>query len=163
MCAGISLIVDHLVPTGSPWVIIVLAAIVYMWVSAMNVLRYTPNPASILLWQLLGVSGFTFAIDYLTGYYRWSVNFVIPFLIMACAIAVALMILIKPMKNRAYTIYLLVIAVLSVLAVLLWVFGYSDVEWPVVTSAFVSAVSFLVVLVFSRRRTEHELKKRFHL
>ncbi len=163
VCAAISLLVDHLVPTGSPWAIIAVAAIVYAWVSAMNVLRFTPNPASIMLCQLFGVSAVTFTIDFLTGYHRWSVNFVIPFLIMAAAITTALMILIRPMKYRAYTIYLLVMAVLGVLSVLLWIFGYSEVEWPVVTSAFVSAVSFLVVLVFSRRRTENELKKRFHV
>lgn len=163
VCAMISLLVDHLVPTGSPWVVIVVAAIVYLWISAMNVLRFTPNPASIMLCQMFGVSGLTFIIDYLTGYYRWSVNYVIPFLIMAAAIATAMMILIKPVKYRAYTIYLLVVAVLGVLSVLLWIFGYSEIEWPVVTSAFVSAVSFFVVLVFSRRRTENELRKRFHV
>ena len=163
VCAGASVIVDHLVPTGSPWAIIAVAAIVYLWISSMNVLRYTPNPASIMLCQLFGVGGLTFAIDYLTGYYRWSVNYVIPFLIMAAAVATTLMILIKPMKYRAFVIYLLVVAVLGVLSVLLWIFGYSEIEWPVVTSAWVSAVCFFVVLVFSRRRAENELKKRFHV
>ncbi len=161
--AGASLLVDHLVPTGSPWAFITVVAIVYVWISAMNILRYTPNPASIMLCQLFCVSGLLFVIDYLTGYYRWSVNFVVPFLIMAAALATTLMILIKPMKNRAYIIYLLVIAVLGVLSVLLWIFGWSEIEWPVVTSAWVSAVCFFVVMVFLHRRTKNELHKRFHV
>lgn len=161
--AGASILVDHLVPTGSPWAFMTIVAIVYLWISAMNVLRYTPNPASIMLCQLFCVSGLLFVIDYLTGYYRWSVNFVIPFLVMAAALVTSLMILIKPLKYRAYVIYLLVIAVLGVLSVLLWIFGWSEVEWPVVTSAWVSAVCFFVVLVFSHRRTKNELHKRFHV
>lgn len=154
--------VDHLVPTGSPWMIIAALAILYLWISAMNVLRYTPNPASIILCQLICVSGLTFAIDYFTGYFRWSVNYVIPFLILSAACAVTLMIAIRPIKFRAYTIYQLVIAFLGVLAILLWVFGYSDVEWPAVTAALVSGLCFLATLMFGWRRTHNELKKRFH-
>ena len=161
--ASASLLVDHLVPTGSPWAIITVVAIVYLWISSMNILRFTPNPASIMLCQLWCAGGLVFVIDYLTGYYRWSVNYVIPFMVMAAAIATMLMILIRPMKYRAYIIYLLVIAVLGVLSVLVWIFGYSDIEWPVVTSAFVSAVCFFAVIVFLRRRTRNEIMKRFHV
>ena len=160
---GASLLVDHLVPTGSPWAFITVIGIAYLWISAMNVLKYTPNPASITLCQLFSISGVVFLIDYLTGYSRWSVNYVIPFLVMAAALGITLMILIKPVKYRAYIIYLLVIAVLGVLSVLLWIFGYSDIEWPVVSAAWISAVCFFIMLVFLYRRTKNELSKRFHV
>lgn len=160
---GVSLLVDHLVPTGSPWAFITAAAIIYAWVSAINVLRYTPNPASIILCQLFAVSGFVLFIDILTGFYRWSVNYVIPFLIMGAALATSLMIVIKPVKFRACVIYQLVIAVIGLLGVLLWIFGYSDVEWPVVSAACLSILCFVSTVVFSRRRTHNELKKRFHV
>ncbi len=160
---GVSLIVDHLVPTGSPWVFITAAAIIYAWISAINVLRYTPNPASIILCQLFSVGGLVFLIDLLCGFYRWSVNYVIPFLIMGAALAISLMIIIKPMKFRACVIYQLVIAVIGLSAVLLWVCGYSYVEWPVVSAAYFSILCFAATVVFSRRRTHNELKKRFHV
>ncbi len=158
-----SFMVDHLVPTGSPWALITVAAIIYVWISSMNVLRHTPNPASIALCQLFGIGGLVFFIDFFTGFHRWSVNFVIPFLIIGAAVATTLMIVIRPMRNRAYTIYQLVIAVIGVLSVFLWVFGWSDIEWPVVTASWVSMLCFATMLVFSYRRTRNELKKRFHL
>lgn len=160
---GVSLLTDHLVPTGSPWAVIVVAAVVYLWISAMNVLRNTPNPASIVLCQLFCSGGLMFIIDYICGWYRWSVNYVIPFLIMGAAVATTLMILIRPMKYRAFTIYQLVIAVTGLLAVCMWLFGFSEVEWPVEVAAFVSLLSFATTLVFSHRRTKNELKKRFHV
>ena len=161
--ASASFMIDHLVPTGSPWALITIAAIVYVWISAMNLLRHTPNPASIALCQLFCIGGLVFFIDFFTGFYRWSVNFVIHFLIIGSAIATTLMIAIRPMKYRAFTIYQFVIAALGVLSVLLWVFGWSEIEWPVVTAAGVSILCFLAMLVFSYRRTQHELKKRFHV
>ncbi len=160
---AVSFMVDHFVPTTSPWVFIVAAAVIYLWISAINVLRHTPNPASIILCQLISVGGLTFAIDFLTGYYRWSVNYVIPFLIIAASLALTLMMLIRPLKFRALTIYQLVIAVLGVMSVLLWILGWSEVEWPVETAAFISALCFLLTLVFSSKRTKSELKKRFHV
>ncbi len=160
---GAGLLVNHLVPTGNPWALITAAAIIYAWISAINVLRFTPNPPSITLGQLFCVSGLVFWIDFLTGWLKWSINYVIPFLIIAAALATTLMIVIKPMKFRAYTIYQLVIAVSGLLSVLLWVFGYSDVEWPVVTAAWISILCFVTMLVFSWRKTRNELKKRFHV
>lgn len=160
---GISFLVHHLVPTGNKWAFITAAAVIYAWVSAINVLRYTPNPASIVLCQLFSVSGLAFSIDWLTGYFKWSVNYVIPFLIMAAAVTTTLMIVIHPVKYRAYTVYQLIIAVMGLLAVILWIFGFSEVEWPATAAAFTSALCFFAVLFFYRRKTENELKKRFHV
>lgn len=160
--AALSFLINHLVPTESPWALITAGAIVYIWLSFMNLIRNTRNPGSILLCQLLTVSGLTFVIDYLTGWRRWSVNYVIPFLIIAAAIAIVLFIAIRPLKYRAYTIYQLVIAVLGVLAVLLWILGCSEIEWPVVAAAATSVICFLAMFVFSDRYTKNELRKRFH-
>ncbi len=157
------LLINHLVPTDNPWAFITAGAIIYVWLSAISVLRSAPNPASMLLMQLFCVSGLTVLIDWLTGWYHWSITWVIPGLIVAAALAIMLMILISPYRFRAYTIYQLVIAVLGVLSFFLWVFGVSDVEWPIVTAACVSILCFIAMLVFSHRRTRVELAKRFHV
>ncbi|MCI8388659.1 MAG: hypothetical protein HFE63_09365 [Clostridiales bacterium] len=161
--AAVSFLINHLVPTDNPWAFITAAAIAYIWLNLMNLISNARNPGSITLWQLLTVSGLTFVIDYLTGWHKWSVNYVIPALIMAAAVAIVLCIAIRPVKYRAYTLYQLVIAVLGVLAVLLWIFGYSDVEWPVVAAAATSLLCFAAMVVFANRYTRNELKKRFHV
>ena len=158
-----SLMINHLVPTDNPWAFITAAGILYAWITAMGILKSTPNPPSLLLMQLFTVSGLTVLIDYLTGWYHWSITWVVPGLIIAAALAILLMIVIVPHRYRAYTVYLLVIAVLGVLSIFLWVFGVSDVEWPVMTAAGVSLLCFVTMLVFSHKRTTSELTKRFHV
>ncbi|MBQ8509247.1 MAG: hypothetical protein IJ493_04995 [Clostridia bacterium] len=160
--AAVSLLINHLVPTDNPWAFITAAAIVYVWFNLLNIIRNTRNPGMLLLCQLLSVSGLLFLIDYLTGWHRWSVNYAIPGLVVAAAVAIVLMIVIKPVKYRAYTIYLLVNAVLGVLSVLLWISGAATVEWPVVTACGTALLCFLAMLVFADRRTRNELHKRFH-
>lgn len=160
--AAVSFLINHLVPTDSPWVFITAAAIVYVWISMMNVIRNARNPGSILLCQVLTVSGLTFVIDYLTGFHRWSVNYVIPFLISGSAIAIVLCIVIRPIKYRAYTLYQLVITILGALALMLWFIGAAEVEWPSVMAAAVSVICFAAMVVFADRSTRNELHKRFH-
>lgn len=158
-----SLLVDHLVPTDSKWAFITAAALVYGWISAINVLWRIPNPASIIFCQLISAGLFCFAVDFVTGFYRWSVNYVVPSLIIAASLALTIMITVRPQKYRVYVIYQLITAVLGVLSILLWVLGYSKVEWPTEAAAFISVLCFLAVTFFSARKTENELKKRFHV
>ena len=79
------------------------------------------------------------------------------------ALAVTLMIVIRPARYRSNTIYQLVIAIFGVFSVLLWMLGWSAVEWPAVAASGVSLLCFSAMLVFSTKRTHHELKKRFHV
>lgn len=161
--AAISFLINHLLKTDSHWVPITVAVIFYIWLSLMNIARDTKNPGSITLCQLLTVSGLCFIIDYFSGWKRWSVNYVIPGLIMAAAVTIVLFILIRPVKYRAYTVYQLVIAVLGALDVLLWIAGFSEIEWPVVAAAGVSTLCFSVTMVFSSVSARSELRKRFHI
>ena len=73
------------------------------------------------------------------------------------------MIVIRHIKYREYTIYQLVIAILGVISVFLWLFGYTDVEWTALLAAWVSLFCFISLLVFSHRKTVNELHKRFHV
>ncbi len=161
--AGLSFFINHLVPSDSPWVYITAVAIVYVWISMINLVSNLRNPGSVILCQLLSASGLLFGIDFLTGWHKWSVNYVIPFLIIGAALGIVLCMLIRPLKFRAYTIYQLMIAVLGVLSLLLWFFGAADVEWPVEAAAIFSLLCFLSMLVFADRRTRNELHKRFHI
>ena len=124
---------------------------------AVVVLLLTATPiATIGLAALAGVCGIPIVVEW--GRKAGLIHFAA-----VAALALLLMIVIKPRRYRAYTIYQLVIALLGVLSIFLWVFGMSDVEWPVMAAAGVSLLCFLTMLVFSHRRTGHELKKRFHV
>jgi len=160
---AVSLLVNHLVPTNTPWAFITVAALVYVWLNLLNITQSTHNPGSVILCQLVTVSGLTLLLDLKLGWYRWSVNFVIPGLIMAAALAISLFIWIRPVRYRSFTIYQFVIAVIGILALILWFSGLSEVEWTAEAAAMVSLLCFLTITVFSWKCTRNELRKRFHL
>lgn len=157
-------LIDHLLPYNTGvWYLLATVGLIYGWLSFVTVMKNLRDPGAIVFSQLILASLCTAAVDKLCGWYRWSVNYVIPGLVAAAAIAIVLCISIRPDKFRTYTIYQIVIAFIGLVPVGLWAVGFSEIEWTAVAAAAVALLCFAVILVFSHRHTRSELKKRFHV
>lgn len=160
---ALSFLIDHLIAFSGIWYLLVTVGLIYGWLSFISVMRHLRDPGGIVFWQLILISLCTSAVDFICGWYRWSVNYVIPGLIAASAVAVILCISIRSDKFRTYTIYQMIIAVFGFIPVFLWFIGLSEIEWTAVAAAAVAIFCFMWILVFSHRHTKTELKKRFHV
>lgn len=159
----LSFLIDHLLPSSGIWYLLVSVGLLYGWFSFITVMKNLSDPGAIVFSQLILISLCTSAIDRICGWYRWSVNYVIPGLIAAAAIAIILCISIRPDKFRTYTIYQMVIALTGFVPVVFWLCGLSEIEWTAVAAATAAIFCFAWILVFSHRHTKSELKKRFHV
>ena len=138
-------LIDHLLPYNpGVWYLLATVGLIYGWLSFVTVMKNLRDPGAIVFSQLILASLCTAAVDKLCGWYRWSVNYVIPGLVAAAAIAI-------------------VIAFIGLVPVGLWAVGFSEIEWTAVAAAAVALLCFAVILVFSHRHTRSELKKRFHV
>ena len=164
VAVALMFLIDHLIPfyTGS-WYLLATVGLVYGWLSFIMVMRNLRDPGGIVMSQLILASVAVSLIDRLCGWLRWSVNYVVPGLVAASAIAIVLCISIRPDRFRTYTIYQMVIALAGLIPVGLWAVGPSEIEWTAVASAAVALLCFASILVFSHRHTRSELKKRFHI
>ncbi len=156
-------LVDHLIPYSGSWPFFATWGILYGWLTFAVVLRRPNDPGAVVFSQLLLLSFLTVAIDMLCGWLKWSVNYVIPGLVTAAAIAIVLCIALRPDRFRAYTIYQMFIALAGLVPVFLWLGGCSEIEWTALTAAAVAVLCFTTILVFSHRHTTSELGKRFHV
>ena len=156
-------LIDHLIPYTGSWYLLATCGLVYGWLSFIMVMKNLRDPGGIVMSQLVLASILVVFIDKLCGWLRWSVNYVIPGLVAASAIAIVLCITIRPDKFRTYTIYQMVIALFGLIPVALWAVGPSEIEWTAVASASVALICFAGILVFSHRHTRSELRKRFHV
>ena len=145
------------------WALAVICCTVYLGVSAITAIRSSRNIGMLTLVQTLGISLVTFVIDYSFGHYGWSLNYVIPFLLIFSSLFLTFLIVLRPMGLRDYIIYQFVIAAMGLAPVLMVLLGWVDVIWPSVACAFYSAMVFLGMFLFASRKTKHEMKKRFHL
>lgn len=159
----LSFLIDHLLPHTGIWYLLVTAGLVYGWLTFITVMKNLRDPGGIVFSQLILASLLCSVIDRLCGWLRWSVNYVVPGLVAASAIAIVLCISIRPDRFRTYTIYQFFIALIGLIPVALWARGFSQIEWTALASATIALLCFAVILVFSHRHTRSELKKRFHV
>ncbi len=163
VAVGASFVLDYLNPTQVLWSVIVLAGIIYLWINFWIALKLKKNWGLTVLIQIISISLFCMVIDWtVNDWARWSINYVVPGLIIAGSVFITVITIVKPMNFRDYIIYLLEIAILGLLSLLLVWLHLSTVRWTLITAAFYSVGTFLGMFLFADRKTKHELKKRFH-
>jgi len=101
--------------------------------------------------------------DIFTGWYRWSVNFVLPALYIAAMLGIAIVSRVMRMKAEDYTIYLLIDTVFGLIPLIFFLTGLANVGWLCLASVIISLLSLTAVFLFSEINLWQELKKRFHL
>lgn len=163
IAGAVSVLVNTMNPSQALWSICVVASIIYLWVSVVCILRSSRNIGLMILIQILLLSGLCIVINYFAGPPRWSVDYVVPILIIVGTAVITVITLVRPMQLRDYLVYLVDLAVLGVISLLLIWLNIATVRWALVASAFYTIATLAGMFLFSDRRTRHEMKKRFHL
>ena len=143
----------------APYSIVVLFYAYLLIKAAMKSYR---NVGTIVMINVYMLSIIGFILDMILGFTRWSVNYLIPILVLAGIIALIIFIIIKPTHFLSYFIYMLIIAVFGVtLLVLLWA-GFVTVKTPSIITAFMSFLSIIGMFMFGDKEAKNEFVKRFH-
>ncbi len=106
---------------------------------------------------------FVVVIDIITGFHRWSLNYVLPGGLIFLDISLIVLMFINRRNWRGYTIQQLFVIFLGLFPVIFILLGIiSDPVVSVVAIGF-SIMMFVVTLVLGGRETLMELKRRFHI
>ena len=102
-------------------------------------------------------------IDYLTGYRRWSLDYVFPGGIIAIDLALFILILINRRNWQSYMMSELLTILLSIVPVVLLQMRIIHFPYLAWGSLGVSVFLFLGTLILGDQRARTELKRRFHI
>lgn len=143
----------------APYSIVVLF---YAYLLIRTALRTYKNIGTIVMINVYMLSILSFILDVIMGFSRWSINYVIPIVILAGIIALIVFICIKPTHFLTYFIYMLMIGLFGVtLLILLWA-NIVTVKTPSVITAVVSLLSIVGMFMFGDKSAKNEFVKRFH-
>jgi hypothetical protein len=104
----------------------------------------------------------SFILDMLLGFARWSINYLVPFFVLAGILALFIFILLKPTRFISYFIYMLIIALFGLTLLILLGINILTVKTPSVITAFISLMVIIGMFMFGDKRTKNEFIKRFH-
>ena len=106
---------------------------------------------------------FVVIFDLMTGFHRWSFNYLIPALCSFSMIVIASIAATGHRSIENYIIYMVVSAVFSMVPVIFLLTGWTTVLWPTVLTAAASVIYLAALVLFIGKDTWSELKKRLHL
>lgn len=158
-----AIVVNYLTYDKVMWSVLTTAVILYYWSAIIHSIRHHVNVASKILVQAVGASILAVVTDYVLGFGRWSINYVVPSILTLAGLAVLIIILVNRVNFQTYFIYQFIIGVLGFVPFLLFVFGIVDKPLMSIIAIIGSIVSLIGTSIFGEKTVRSELKRRFHL
>ena len=131
------------------------------------VLRYavvgkTGYKSKVLVLSLIAVLT-AIAIDLVTGYRGWSVDYVLPGGILMLDVVIIGCMIYNRRNWQSYMMWQLLMVLCSIIPIALYILGLERNEYLAFLPMACSAALFLGTLIIGDRRARTELKRRFHL
>ena len=157
-----AIIVNLCVRQTGLWSLIVIAATLYFWITVLNLLR-TRNSLGGIARSALLISALFFLIDYLYGFSRWSVNYVIPAVLLAAIISVITLSVIRGRSFADFVLYVLITSFSALLTFFFFLTGLATVIWPSTICSICGFLSLIGIFIFADRDILDEIRRRFHV
>ncbi len=159
ICGTVNLIVDHRLT----WSLYVIGAIVCLWTSLGVHLLTNTNLNNKLLADLLSLSAYLVLVDKLTGWNRWSINYVIPILYLGVMATVIILALVFRDFWREYILSLVTICVMGIGPLLIFFTNDSPMRYLCLAAALMAGILMIGLLYFAGGKVFSEWKRRMNL
>jgi len=148
---------------GSLWCLIPIAAMAYVYLAFRMIFVSRKGYRSKVFIPMVLALGLLLIIDIETGFYGWSLDYILPSVILV-ADMIILMLMLTNMKNwSSYMIMQLTVLLACMIPLFLWFTGL--IGSPVLTliTVAISVSMFLGMLIIGGNTAKQELKIRFHI
>lgn len=158
--AIVCIAVNYLTSADLWWWTLVVTALVYTWIAVPHEMRRGGNGGGKILMQVLCASALTVLIDMETGFYGWSLDYVVPVILCAGIVSVVLLIIVRPTNWVFYVLYQAILALFGFVPIVLYFTGLSHAHIPALIVALLSAASITGMLVFGDKSIKNEFRRR---
>lgn len=165
LTAAILCVINYMTYSVAPvlWSFITVAAIFYGLLTIYYSIYTTRSFASKLFAQTIGASILCIVIDVVLGYKGWSINFVIPSLILFTNLVIIILMILNPMKRQTYYMYQLTITVFSMACFALCFTSIMTRKEFAIVTGIVGIISLIGSIIFGDKGFQDELIRRFHI
>lgn len=144
------------------WVFYVAVAVFYLLVSLNHTILSASHLGGKITAQVISLTILLLVIDGMSGSVQWSVNYVVPFVIIAGILLISMIMLKVRMNWTGYISFLLMMIGFGFLPLILYLSGVADVLWPSVSAASFGVTTFIAMLLVANQTVMTQLGRRFH-
>ncbi len=150
-------------PTDVNWPLFVLFGLASMWLSLSVILRKRYNIPKIIFWQVIIVSILSLFWDWQTGWFGWSIDYVIPFIYVAAILVMYVTAKIMKLSIKDYIMYAFLDALFGIIPITFIAFDIVRVLYPSILCVTASIIFVAAIFLFQGRSIREELDKRMHV
>ena len=158
-----SLIINHFVTRHFKWSWLVIAGVIYTWITVMNSIKKNVNIAARVMLQVILIDILCVALDWIIGYRGWSFTIAIPISIMTANVTMLILLMCTFKIYTRYIIYQLIIFVWSMIPFVLCLVGLVPMNILTIIATPIAVVTLLITIILFKKEVNEEMKKRFHL
>ena len=133
------------------------------WLTVAQAIRKRSSFCKHVLYQVVTLALLAVIFDLMTGFLRWSFDYVIPALCTFAMIVIGITAIIRRQHVTDYIIYMVLSSVFGIVPLLFLLPGWTTVTWPTVLTAAAGIIYLAALLLFVGRDTWRELRRRLHL
>lgn len=159
LCALINLAL----PDSGVWSLFVAAGVLCMWLSLGIAFLKRHTVLKNIAWQAFVLSVLAILWDHFTHWHAWSVNFVVPSILLITMLLTPLLAVVLQLTPGAYLVYFCIVSLFGLVPVAFLLLGIATVPLPSIICVGVSLISLIALVVFSGRTMLDELYRRLHL
>lgn len=156
-------IINKLTTPQISWAAIANGGIVYIWIILFYSIRKNINIAGHVLMQTITISLFTVYIDYKLGFKEWSLNIVLPILVIISNIAMFVLTIVSHKQFIKYAIYQLVIVFFSILPIIFITENIVQNKILSIIAISISILNLLISLVWCTKDIKEAIVRNFHM
>ena len=162
--AAVCIAVNLSLPDGGWWSIFVVAGILSFWLTFWAVVKKRGNIPKAILWQVALISALALVWNWWTaGRLNWSVDFVIPLLLIGAMIAMAVIAKCMRLRIQDYILYLLLDALFGLIPLILLLCDCLRIVYPSAACVAVSIISLAALCLYEGQALKNEILRRLHL
>ncbi|MDQ0174928.1 DUF6320 domain-containing protein [Bacillus chungangensis] len=158
---SICLFFNLIINAGNLWFLYVVGPVLYLFLLLNSTIFSKKHIANKILLQVVGMSSMLFLIDMLCGFHKWSVNIVIPILVIAATLLITVIIGIKKIRWYEYVKYIMVMIFLGFIPIILYLIGISNSIWASAITALYALLTLTGMFLFSAK-FKNEFVRIFH-
>ena len=145
------------------WSPFVVAGAACLWVSLMLALKSRRHLPRAIFWEVLLIAVLAGIWDASTGFYGWSIAYVIPILFSGAIVMIRILASILKMAINDYIVYLIINGILGIIPLIFILTDILPVVIPSMICVSISLISLGILFIFDRRDLIEELQRRAHI
>ena len=159
----ISLIINYFVTKEFKWSLLIIAGVVYAWLTVLNSIKKNINIASSVMIQIILIDILCLFLDWVIGYIGWSFRIAIPISIITANATMLVLLLCTYKKYVKYIVYQLIIFTWSMIPFVLILLGIIPVNILTIIATPIAVFSLILTIIMCHKDVKEEIIKRFHM